>query len=146
MIVTEILKRKGTTVITISPERSIKDAVSTLVGHGVGSLLVVNSEEQVVGIITERDILRASAATFDNLGGLTVEDLMTTDVLIGCHDDTIGYVEQIMTENRIRHLPIYRAKRLVGIISIGDVVKAIAEQAAGEVRHLTSYITDQYPA
>ena len=146
MTVTEILKRKGTTVITIAPERSIKDAISTLVGHGVGSLLVADSDERIVGIITERDILRASASTFDSLGGLTVADLMTSDVIIGCHDDTIGYVERIMTENRIRHLPIFRGKRLVGIISIGDVVKAIAEQATGEVRHLTNYITDQYPA
>jgi CBS domain-containing protein len=146
MIVKDILSRKGTSVITIRPERSIKDAISTLVGQGVGSLLVVDETEKVVGILTERDILRASASTFDSLGGLTVSDLMTQDLLIGCEDDTIGYVERVMTENRIRHLPIYCGKRLAGIISIGDVVKAIANQAAGEVRHLTSYITDQYPA
>lgn len=146
MIVKDILSRKGTSVITIRPERSIKDAISTLVGQGVGALLVVDETEKVVGILTERDILRASASTFDSLGGLTVEDLMTRDLLIGCEDDTVGYVERVMTENRIRHLPIYNGKRLAGIISIGDVVKATADQAAGEVRHLTSYITDQYPA
>lgn len=146
MIVKDILRRKGTSVISISPERSIKRAIATLVGQGVGALLVMDEADKVVGILTERDILRASARSFDNLGGLTVGDLMTRDVLIGCDDDTIGYVERVMTENRIRHLPIYCGKRLAGIISIGDVVKSIAEQAAGEVRHLTGYITDQYPA
>ena len=146
MTVKEILSRKGTSVISTTPERSIKHAIATLVGQGVGALLVMNEAEEVVGIITERDILRASASTFDNLGGLTVGDLMSRDVIIGCEDDTIGYVEQIMTENRIRHLPIYSGKRLAGIISIGDVVKAAAHQAAGEVKHLTSYITDKYPA
>ncbi len=146
MNVSEILKRKGTAVICISPESTIQEAIETLVGQGVGALLVRDKREKVVGIITERDILRANAKEFDGLSSFRVSDLMTGDLIIGCEDDSVSYVERVMTESRIRHLPIFEGRKLVGIISIGDVVKANAEQAAIEVRHLTSYITDQYPA
>ncbi len=146
MTVNEILNKKGTAVISIAPDCTIQDAIKELVGQGVGALLVLDAAKDVVGIITERDILRASARQFDNLAGLKVADLMSKDLIIGCWNDSISYVEQVMTESRIRHLPIFKKKNLVGIISIGDVVKANAEQAAGEIRHLTSYITDQYPA
>lgn len=145
MNVSDILSRKGRHVITVTPETTIQDAIRTLVDHGVGSLLVVDEGGAIRGILTERDILRATAAHFDGLASFTVADLMSKDVLIAVGEDSIGYVERVMTEHRIRHLPILEGGKLSGLISIGDVVKWIAEKAEGEVRHLKDYISGSYP-
>lgn len=145
MKVSEILIKKGSNIIGVFPETSLQEAVNKLVSHGVGSLLVTDPDGRIVGIITERDILRATAEHFDGLTGRAVSEFMTTDVLIGFASDEVSYVENIMTDNRIRHLPIMDEGKLAGMISIGDVVKAHRQRAEIEVRHLTDYITGQYP-
>ena len=144
MTVKEILRRKGSVVINIAPDQTLQVAVKTLVNHSVGSLLVMEGD-RIVGIISERDILRANARKFDDLGATKVGDVMTRDVIIGVIDDDLTYVMRLMTERRIRHLPIMSGGELAGIISIGDVVKTQAQLAEVEIRHLRDYITDRYP-
>jgi CBS domain-containing protein len=145
MTVAEILRTKGAKVITIRPESSVEEAIRSLVGNGVGSLVVVDGQERVVGMVTERDILRENARRFDALAGRTVRELMTEDVLIGFVDDSLDYVMTLMTEKRIRHLPIMTQGKLVGLVSIGDLVKAKARHQEVEIRHLTDYIMGTYP-
>ena len=124
MKVRDILRHKGTVVITTTPETSLYDALGTLVNYRVGALVVMNSEDKTVGIITERDVLRVCATHSSDLDHNTVAAHMTTQLIIGVPEDEVGYVMGIMTNNRIRHLPIMEGERLKGIVSIGDLVKA----------------------
>jgi CBS domain-containing protein len=146
MTMAEILKSKGAKVITIAPESPVQDAIRSLVEHGVGSLVVVGADEKVLGMLTERDVLRENARRFDCLASRKVGEIMTEDVLIGFVDDTVEYVMTLMTEKRIRHLPIMSKGKLVGLVSIGDLVKAKARQQEVEIRHLTDYIMGTYPS
>jgi CBS domain-containing protein len=142
----QVLSVKGNEVISIRPEQSVLEAIEVFVKHSVGALLVTDSNDEIVGILTERDILRANARSFDRMSGFKVSDLMTREVIIGLTEDSLDYVMDLMTERRIRHLPILeRSGELTGILSIGDVVKARARHAEVEIRYLTDYITGQYP-
>jgi CBS domain-containing protein len=144
MNVGEILRDKGSKVITARPDQTLAEAIQLLVNHGVGSLLVVD-RERIVGILTERDVLRENARHFDRMGPVPVSEVMTSDVLIGLVDDSLDDVMGLMTEKRVRHLPIMDKGKLVGIVSIGDVVKAKCRQSEVAIRHLTDYITGKYP-
>ncbi|UCC72490.1 MAG: CBS domain-containing protein [Gemmatimonadota bacterium] len=104
--------------------------------HRIGALVVTRNHGSVVGIITERDILRESAERSDWLRETCVRDVMTTDVIIGLPDDDLDYVMGIMTKNRIRHLPVLEGDQLAGIISIGDVVNIQLETTGFENRML----------
>ena len=143
MKVQTILAKKGTNVVTIRPEQSVKEATRLLVEHNIGALVVVNEARQPVGIISERDILRA-AARHDDAFARPVSQVMTKDVVIGLPQDDIISVAHTMTERRFRHLPIMDKGELIGIISIGDVVKAQRDQYQGENFTLqTQIIEDQ---
>jgi len=143
MKVQTILAKKGTNVVTIRPEQSVKEATRLLVEHNIGALVVVNEARQPVGIISERDILRA-AARRDDAFARPVSQVMTKDVIIGLPQDDIISVAHTMTERRFRHLPIMDKGELIGIISIGDVVKAQRDQYQGENFTLqTQIIEDQ---
>ncbi len=104
----------------------------------------MNAEGKIVGIITESDILNETYAKKCDLAGVTVKQVMTSELIIGEAEDDIERVEAIMTENRIRHLPILSQKRLVGIISIGDVVKGQNRESEVENRYLKDYIEGKY--
>lgn len=145
MTVGDILRHKGSEVITISPEDSILEAMQKLVNKGVGSLLVVDELSNIVGILSERDILRESSRNYSGLSELRVADLMTREVIIGLVDDSLEYIMDLITEKRIRHLPILDRGKLVGILSIGDIVKTKARMAEVDIRYLTDYITGSYP-
>lgn len=143
MTLQEILNVKGTEVHTIDASATLDDVVQTLVRHNCGSLVVVDARaprRQMIGIVTERDILRACAARRGPLDRTSVTDAMTRDVVTGTPADTIQDTMQVMTEHRVRHLPILRDGELVGIISIGDVVKARHEQTEFENHYLKTYI------
>jgi CBS domain-containing protein len=145
MKVNDILKIKGPEVITIWEEKSVQDAIDLMVLNKIGALMVINAAGKLTGIITERDVMRAYHAHPDAAGSLAVKGIMTKKVIIGDGDDTLESVESIMTENRVRHLPIIAGKRLVGIISIGDVVKALSKESKIENRYLKDYIEGKYP-
>jgi CBS domain-containing protein len=139
MRVSDILQVKGDSVFQISPSATLADAVDRLVKFNCGSLMVTSSES-VVGIITERDILKAIASQRCDLNILLVADFMTRDLIVGRLDDEIGGVMGLMTSRRVRHLPIMSDDCLKGMISIGDVVKAQFDSIAQENHYLKVYI------
>lgn len=139
MKVKRILATKGTGVITILPEASIQQAVAKLAEHRIGSLVVVDAQGELVGIISERDVVWGTAAD-PNLFERRVVDLMTRDVVVGMPQDDVMAVAHIMTERRIRHLPIVDAGKLIGIVSIGDVLKAQRDAYRGEIDTLETQI------
>jgi CBS domain-containing protein len=139
MLVRDILQDKGRGVHSCSPDDTLADVVDLLVGHNIGSLVVLEGSE-MIGIITERDILRASAAVRGSLAGVRVVDRMTRCPVVTSPGDDIASAMGIMTEHRIRHLPVIEDGRLAGIISIGDVVKAQHDELCRENHYLKSYI------
>jgi CBS domain-containing protein len=143
MILREILQTKGTLVHTIERDDSLQEVVDRLVRHNCGSLVVVDSrssEVTMVGIVTERDILRACATHRCPLNALTVADAMTTDVVTGTPCDSIEDTMGLMTIRRIRHLPVVDDGALVGLISIGDIVKTQHDRLTMENHYLKSYL------
>jgi len=122
MNVESILERKGTEVATIAPEASIKRAADWLRTKNVGAL-VVTSNEAILGIISERDIVRAFSQYGEPIASMQVKDIMTHGLVTAALGDDLTHVMRSMTRHRVRHMPVLRAGKLAGIISIGDVVK-----------------------
>jgi CBS domain-containing protein len=110
-----------------------------LVEHNIGSV-VVASEKVVEGILTERDILRLASEQSRTMADMKVEEIMTKDVVVALLDDSVDYVMEIMTKNRIRHLPIVDQGWMQGILSIGDVVNALRKQVEVENTYMRDYI------
>lgn len=135
----DILGTKGHDVVTISPDRTVLQAIRTLVDHDIGSLVVME-DEQPVGIITERDILRLTARSAGELASLKVGAVMTRDLVTATPDDELSGMMDVMTEKKIRHLPVMEGGRLAGIVSIGDLLNACRVEAEEENVHLKKYI------
>lgn len=140
MKVQSILATKGTNVLTIYPQQSVREAVHLLAEHKIGALVVVNESGQLAGIISERDIIRA-AARREDVFSQPIAEVMTTEVITGVPQDDLMSVANMMTEKRFRHLPIMDKGKLVGIVSIGDVVKAERDQYKGEIDTLQTQLT-----
>jgi len=139
MHVSTILRTKGSNVFTISPDATLADAAKTMVNDKCGSLVVVDAG-QVLGIITERDILRACASEPRHLSEIAVSKHMTRRMIVGAPSDEVNEIMGLMTDERIRHLPVMDEEKLAGIISIGDVVKAQFGQLSIENHYLKHYI------
>lgn len=142
MTLHEILARKGSEVYSTTPETKLDNVVCRLVEKNCGSLVVrdENNSQPMVGIITERDILRACCANGKKYGDVKVADVMTKDVVTGSPSDSVAETMGLMTQMRIRHLPVVEGGMLVGLISIGDVVKAQFDKLQLENHYLKSYI------
>ena len=144
MIVKNILqnKPKGLGVVFVEPTASIAEATRMLAHHRIGALVAVESGGKIAGILSERDIIRGLSDKLGDCLMLKVQDLMTANVLT-CHEqDTIDSVMETMTSRRIRHLPVVDADgHLVGIVTIGDVVKISLEKAHMEVNDLRDYVS-----
>jgi CBS domain-containing protein len=138
MNIANILARKGSMAVTVRPEQSIREALGLLERHNIGALIAVQGESPV-GILSERDIVR-EAARNEKFFTLTVAELMTRDVITGQPHDDLLTVAHTMTERRIRHLPVVDKDRLVGMVSIGDVVKAQRDHYQGEVDTLQTQL------
>ena len=139
MLVRDILRSKGSSVVTIGPDATVLEATRLLVARAIGALVVLEAEE-IVGIISERDALRLAAVDPASLATTRVHEAMTTTLVVGVADDGIDYVMEAMTKNRIRHLPVVEDQRLIGILSIGDVVNALRRETESENRYLHDYI------
>jgi CBS domain-containing protein len=147
MTLREILLNKGHAVHTIRSDATLQSVVETLIRHNCGSLVVCDraggsddSTGRMVGIITERDLLKACARQQGSLAGLIVADVMTREVTTGSLDSSVEDTMGLMTRLRIRHLPIIEDEQLVGLISIGDVVKTQHDRLTMENHYLKSYI------
>jgi CBS domain-containing protein len=139
MKIRDILRHKGSDVVTASTGDSVLQVVQVLVDQNIGGVVVVDGEE-VIGILTERDILRLTATKPDAFQALEVGHVMTRDVIKVAPDDDLAHVMEVMTEKRIRHLPVMEEGRLAGIVTIGDVVNAFRRVAEDENAHLRQYI------
>lgn len=140
MKVADLLKSKGQTVITASPDEPIFSAMGKLVEHKIGSLVVCDAEKKIVGILSERDIMRAVFQDYDTLKSKKVANLMTTNLIVAIPEDDIDYIMGIMTQNRIRHLPIVTKDGIAGMISIGDIVKYQLQEIQVKNRYLEEYM------
>jgi CBS domain-containing protein len=139
MKIGDILRTKGHEVATITESQTVLDAVKVLVDRNIGSLVVTEGQHPV-GIFTERDVLRLTARTPGELGTIQVGGVMTRDMITADADDTLAAVMDVMTENRIRHVPIMAGDQLAGIISIGDLVNACRVSAESDNSRLRQYI------
>ena len=143
--VADLIRAKGHDVYTIESGASVYDAVKRMVDHNVGSLLVVDHGE-IGGIITERDYLREIVLKGPTSKTTQVRTIMTADPVCVGPNDSIEECMAVMTEKRIRHLPVLECGRLAGLVSIGDVVKQLSRDQKAQIRYLTDYITGKYPA
>lgn len=144
MDIASILATKGDTAVTVRPEQNIREALAALARHNIGALIVADAAGKPVGILSERDIVR-EAAKNEAVFARRVGDLMTRDVIMGQPHDDLQAVANTMTEKRIRHLPVMDKGKLVGIVSIGDVVKAQRDHYRGEADTLQAMILDPDP-
>ncbi len=137
MNVAGILKDKGRNVTSVSPSASIKEVIGALAEKRIGAAVVCDADKRVIGIISERDIVRIVAADGAAVFERPVSDYMTTEV-VTCHEhDTVAWLMEKMTSSRFRHIPVVESGQLAGIVSIGDVVKqriALAEMEAASMR------------
>jgi CBS domain-containing protein len=123
MHVAAVLKRKGSNVVSITPDKTIAEAVTVLTENHIGAVLVLDSPDSVCGIFSERDVIYGLATHGADIMTQRVETLMSRDVHLCSPKDTIAAVMNVMTQQRIRHLPVVEDGKLLGVISIGDVVK-----------------------
>ena len=145
MKVNDILAVKGRRVVTIVASTSIFDAMLVFAANRIGSLLVIDKNENILGIICARDVLMATINHYEDIKSMPIDNIMSTDLIVGRKDDDLDYVRAVMTKNRIRHLPIFDNKRIIGLISMGDVVNAQVEEKDVELRYYKDYISDRYP-
>jgi CBS domain-containing protein len=140
MTVAAILKHKGYQVTTVGPTASIAEVAEVLAKHRIGAALVMDRVDQLLGIISERDIVRSLAANGGHTLEMTAGQLMTRALQIATPDTTVEEAMRMMTEGRFRHLPVVDHGRVAGLISIGDVVKARIMQQTHEVDSLRAYV------
>lgn len=139
MKVRNILATRKGKVISVRPDEPVRRAVALLAEHRIGALVVLDTAGRLVGILSERDVVRA-AVTDEQLFGRPVSDIMTREVIVGVPQDDVISVAHTMLERRIRHLPILEEGRLIGIISIGDVLKTQRDAYRGAVETLETVI------
>ena len=137
--ISDILRHKGRDVVTIAPDQTVTALLAALAERNVGALVVVENDE-VVGMVSERDVVRRIAAHGANLLDAPVREIMSTDVLTTTSHNSVDSVGQAMTERHIRHMPVIDEGRLVGIVSIGDVVSSRIRQLEKDRGQLEHYI------
>ena len=139
MTIATILARKGTKVVTIRPEGTLRDALALLAQHSIGAVVVTDATGTLVGILSERDIVR-EAVRNERLFDFAVSAIMTKNVITGQPADDLNAVATTMTKKRFRHLPVLDAGKVVGVISLGDVVMAQRDEYLGEVDTLQTQL------
>ncbi len=137
--VREILEKKGNEIYSISPEATMFDALKLMAEKDIGALLVIK-DEQVVGIVSERDYARKVILKGKSSKEISVSEIMTSDVISVAPNVQVEEAMAIMTEKKVRHLPVIEDEKLVGVISIGDVVKAIIDEKDYVIVELIRYI------
>lgn len=140
MTVAHILQSKGSDVISVSPKAAIMEVADVLAKNKIGAVLVMEAGGKVAGIISERDVVRALAQKGDKLASSKVSDFMTRELITCQPDATIDQIMSLMTEGRVRHLPVLDDGKLCGMISIGDIVKRRIAEVEFEAEEMKRYI------
>lgn len=141
MYVSDILKTKGNEIISIAPDDSVTAALALLSENKIGATLVLNQDGSIAGILSERDLVHAVHRCHKDFFEKRVSDLMTTEVVTCSPREPVTGIMGMMTAHRFRHVPVVDDGKLVGVISIGDVVKSRIAEAESEVEALRQYIT-----
>jgi CBS domain-containing protein len=139
MHIHEVLRSKGDHVVTVSPETTVRELIATLAEHNIGAAVVSTADEPIVGIVSERDIVRGLVGGTDVLDA-TIADIMTSQVRTVDPTATVEHLMRLMTDHRIRHVPVVSDGVLQGIVSIGDVVKSRIGELEFERDQLESYV------
>jgi CBS domain-containing protein len=140
MTVKAILSRKGTNVVTADPNASLGEAVKTLAAHRIGAIVVTGADRRIVGILSERDIVRVLGERGASVLDEPVSAVMTRKVISCKQNDTVAAIMEMMTLGKFRHLPVLEGERVVGLISIGDIVKWRVREYEMEQEALRDYI------
>ena len=139
-----VLKRKGSEVWFVAPDQTVYEAIERMADKAVGALLVI-SDGKVVGIISERDYARKVILKGRSSKTTLVKEIMTSPVIFVTSGQAVDECMDIMTRNRIRHLPIIENEKVLGVISIGDLVKWVVSEQEETIEHLQNYISSKYP-
>jgi CBS domain-containing protein len=139
MTVDHLLKSKGTEVFSVTPQDTVRRAIEVMATRHVGALLVMN-QEALLGVISERDYARKVILKNRNSQDTPVADIMSSPVVTVTPEDTVHRCMQIMTDKRIRHLPVVKDGRVLGMLSIGDLVKAVIQEQSEHIEQLERYI------
>jgi CBS-domain-containing membrane protein len=135
-----VLATKSRQIISIRPEQNLADALQILQQHNIGALVVIETNQHVAGILSERDIVRVAAKN-PNFFDMRVDQVMTKDVVLGIVADDVMHVAHVMTERRFRHLPVVdEQKNIIGIVSIGDILKSQRDEFLGEIDTLETQL------
>lgn len=140
MRIADVLRNKGAAVVTINPDATVGELLAGLAEQNIGAMVVVGAEG-VVGIVSERDVVRQLHTYGASVLSRPVVKIMSTTVATCTKSDTVDKISVLMTENRVRHVPVLDGKKLIGIVSIGDVVKSRMGELEAEQQQLQSYIT-----
>jgi CBS domain-containing protein len=141
MLVSQILKHKGDLVFTASPHETVGAAAALLHSRHVGAMVIVDDKDKVIGILSERDIVRVVAEKGASGLAQSVSTCMTRDVIFAAPTETVQSLLERMTDRRIRHLPVLKDGRLAGLVSIGDLVKSKIAETEAEAETLKAYIS-----
>ncbi|KAF0846761.1 CBS domain-containing protein [Nocardia caishijiensis] len=144
MRIAEILRNKGTAVATVPPETTVRALVTVLAERNIGAVVVSPDGVTIEGIVSERDVVRCLAVHDAELLDRPVAEIMTARVRTCRPDDDVSSLRDVMTEHRIRHMPVVSEDRLIGIVSIGDVVKSEITELATEREQLVDYLQGGY--
>jgi len=142
----EILAEKGTRVVTIHKENLLVDVMSYFLVNRIGSLVVVDQFDKILGIVAPVDVLKALHKDPHNISNMTVREVMSDEVIVAGPEEEVESLMAIMTENRIRHIPIIEDGKLAGLVSIGDLVKAQRTVHTVQINYLKDYIEGKYPS
>jgi CBS domain-containing protein len=148
MKVEKILEGKPSKVFSVHVEAIVSDALSILNEKNIGALMVLDSASNIQGIVTERDIMRRCYHSQTNVKGLAIKDVMTPreKLIVARAEDDINDLMGAMTQNRVRHIPVVdEHDKVMGMVSIGDIIKAMLKDKDYQIRHLKDYIESKYP-
>jgi CBS domain-containing protein len=140
MTIAKILQGKGSKIVSIAPTQTLQEAAQTLTKQKVGAIVALDSHGSLAGILSERDIVRICAEQGSGAMSKLVSDAMTKDVLTASPQDGIDVAMARMTDRRIRHLPVLQAGSLIGVVSIGDLVKAKIDETLADADAMRAYI------
>jgi CBS domain-containing protein len=141
MRISDVIRRKGSTVVTVEPDTDVRTLLGVLAEHGIGATVVSSDGRTIEGIVSERDVVRALAARGATVLSEPISEIMTSDVQTCSPDAHVDELMRTMTEGRFRHVPVVVDGALIGIVSIGDIVKHRVDELESEREALSRYIT-----
>lgn len=140
MLIGHVFEARGRQVISVGPEAPVKHALALFVMHGIGSVPVVDSSGKLIGIFTERDVLFGDFGDSEQFHQRRVGEVMTHDPITCGPEDDVGDIMDAMDRNGVGQMPVLSDGELIGVVSLGDLIKSLHEEAAAENQHLTAYI------